>query len=160
MSSSLRLSIERRVQIVGCVRSGVISIVGLWNMGKCITIQPSAMDADYVSGVVVRNPRILVSEMVRHIDPRTTARMKASIQFEFTDKNICFLIKINKGTCTLEETRTQKWDLKITVSSDVWAQIFLREINALSALREKQVIVEGDKTLFTRLDKYFPLPFD
>lgn len=121
---------------------------------------PKAMDTDYVNNLVVRNPRILITEMVRHIDPRATARIKASILFDFTDKNIHFLIKINKGTCSLEEKNIDDCDLRITTNSEVWAQIFLREINALNALREKKIVVEGDKTLFSRLDKYFPLPCD
>ncbi|MDP8266557.1 MAG: NAD(P)H-dependent oxidoreductase [Candidatus Aceula meridiana] len=119
-----------------------------------------AMDPNYVNSIIVRNPKILISEMVRHVDPQATNRLKASIQFDFTDKDVQLAIKINKGKCSLEESKIDNWDLKITTSSEVWAQIFLREINARNALSEKKIIIEGDKSLFARLDKYFSLPCD
>ena len=120
----------------------------------------NAKNPDYVTGLVVRNPRILISEMIRHIDPKATARLKASIQFDFPDKGLHFYIEIEKGKCRCEERSVDACDLKITVTSDVWAQIFLREINARDALMKKQIELKGDKRLFTHLDKYFPLPCD
>ncbi|MFC1704314.1 NAD(P)H-dependent oxidoreductase [Candidatus Omnitrophota bacterium] len=124
------------------------------------TLKEKAKDLDFMSTVVVQNPKILLSEMIRHNDPKATARVKARIQFCFTDKNAHFTIIINKGTSTLEETKTEKPDLCITTRTDIWAKIFLREISAPSALIEKKLILEGDKSLFSRFDKYFPLPFD
>lgn len=121
---------------------------------------PKALDPNQVNDIVVRNPKILVSEMARHIDSKATARLKASIRLEFTDKDLHFTIKIDKGKCFLEESKTSSCNLKITTSSKTWSQIFLREINAHNALLEKKVILEGDKWLFARLDKYFPLPCD
>ena len=129
-----------------------------WQEAQALGAQ--AKDPNYVTDAVIRNPNILVSEMARHIDPQATARLKASIQFDFTDKDKHFTIKIDQGSCTLEETITDACDLRITTSSETWAQIFLREINARNALSEKKIMIEGDKLLFARLDKYFPLPFD
>ena len=129
-----------------------------WQEAQALGLK--AKDPKYVNDIVVRNPKILISEMVRHIDPQATARLKATIQFDFTDKDMHFTIKINKGICSVEKSTTRNCDLTITTSSEIWAQIFLREINARNALIEKKVIVEGDKSLFARLDKYFPLPCD
>lgn len=129
-----------------------------WQEAQALGIQ--AQEPDRVAEVVVKNPRILLSEMVRHVDPKVTARVRVAIQFDFTDRDTCFTITVNKGKAVLEEIAGDTCDLKITTTSEVWAQIFLGEINALNALREKKLLVQGDKSLFTRLDKYFPLPFD
>ncbi len=127
---------------------------------EALSLGDKAKDLDLVSDLIVRNPRILLSEMVRHIDPKATAKMKAVIQFEFCDKNLHFKIEVNKGECALEESENKKADLRITTDTNTWAQIFLREINATKALIERKIILQGDKSIFARLDKYFPLPFD
>ncbi len=121
---------------------------------------PGAMNPSDVNDVVMKNPKILISEMARHHDPRTTAQLKTSIHFDFTDKNVQFVIEIEKGKCFWKESASTGCDLTITTTSEVWAKIFLREINARQALAEKQIVLQGDKSLFARLDKYFPLPCD
>lgn len=121
---------------------------------------PAAMNPNDVNDVVMKNPEILISEMARHLNPQATAHLKTSIQFNFTDKNVQFTIKIKNGKCFWEESALKDCDLLITATSEVWAKIFLREINARQALADKQMILQGDKSLFARLDKYFPLPCD
>ncbi len=119
-----------------------------------------AMDPNSVNNHVLKNPYILISEMVRHIDSQATARIKASVQFDFTDRNIHFTITINKGKCTVKECLSEDYHLRITTTSDVWSQIFLRELDARNALKDQKLVIQGDKMLFSRLDKYFPLPCD
>jgi hypothetical protein len=49
-------------------------------------------------------------------------------------------------------------DLTVTCSSEVWAGVFMRRINVRDALVNKQIVLAGDKFLFSRLDRYFPPP--
>jgi putative sterol carrier protein len=117
-------------------------------------------DPDIAAELMLRNPRILVSEMARNIDPKATAHLSATIQFDFTDDDSHFNITIDKGICSFQEKRSDKPDLRITTETGTWVQIFLREINIPKAIAEKRIILEGDKSLFTRFDKYFPISFE
>lgn len=121
---------------------------------------PAAINPSDVNDLVIKNPKILISEMTRHFNPQTTAQLKACIEFHFTDKNVHFLIKIDNGKCFWKKSNSKNYDLLISTTSEVWSKIFLREINPRQALVEKKILLKGDKSLFARLDKYFPLPFD
>lgn len=111
-----------------------------------------------IQNTVARDVRILMHEMARSFDPLTSANLAAAFQFEFPDKGYYYCIKVNKGSCSIEESECGSFDLKVTVNSDVWAQIFTREKSAKEALLKKEIVIEGDKALFARLDRYFPPP--
>jgi multimeric flavodoxin WrbA len=107
---------------------------------------------------VSHDVRILMHEMAGLIDPLATAKLKATFQFDFPDKDFHYCIKVNKGTCTIEETQSQSFDLRVTADSATWAKVFTCEIPAREALQRKEIILEGEKMLFTRLGRYFPPP--
>ena len=46
----------------------------------------------------------------------------------------------------------------MTTKAASWAKVFMRQINMRDALVSGEIKLEGDKTLFTRLDRYFPPP--
>jgi len=46
----------------------------------------------------------------------------------------------------------------VTTTTVAWAKVFMRQINMRDALVSGEIKLAGDKTLFTRLDRYFPPP--
>jgi len=88
-------------------------------------------------------------------------RLRAVLQFDFPDEKLNFRLTIDRGQCTLEETATEHPDLRVNCQSGVWAQIFMRQLEVREALKDRRLTLEGDKSLFTRLDRLFPrLQFD
>ena len=80
------------------------------------------------------------------------------LQFDFPDKDLHFRFAVDRGTCTMEEAASEKCDLRVVVDTVIWSKVFTRQINVREALMKKQIVLEGDKMLFTRLDRYFPPP--
>lgn len=115
-------------------------------------------DLDLLSRNVMSDVRILMQEMARSVDPLATARLKTVLQFEFPDKNYAVTLAVDHGTCTFTEGKVPSPDLTVTVNADVWARVFMRQINVRDALMGKQIVLAGDKFIFSRLDRYFPPP--
>lgn len=102
--------------------------------------------------------RILMREMVRCLDAKATARVKAVLQFEFPDQELSFAVQIDRGRCTLVEGGAPKPDLRIRCASTTWTSLFTRQLDVREALKNRQILLEGDKSLFSRLDRFFPPP--
>jgi len=117
-----------------------------------------AGDVATLQNRVTSDVRILMREMARSIDPIATARLKAVFQFDFPDKALYFRITVNKGACALSMEQSADPDLRISCSSAVWAHVFTRQINVREALVKREIVLQGDKSLFSRLDRYFPPP--
>ncbi len=115
-------------------------------------------DLDLLSLNVMSDVRILMQEMARSIDPVSTAHLKAVLQFDFPDKDYSVCIAVDHGACTFTEGKSAAADLTVTVASDVWAKVFMRQINVRDALTGRQIVLSGDKFIFSRLDRYFPPP--
>jgi len=123
----------------------------------------SAMDPAHINGpklqaLVGRDPDILLRELARCLDPKATARLRAVLQFDFPDCQRHYRLAVDRGTCELKCEPTLKPDLRVTCASDIWAALFMRQLDVPSALRQGVIRLEGDKRLFTRLDRYFPPP--
>jgi putative NADPH-quinone reductase/putative sterol carrier protein len=118
----------------------------------------AALDLAAVQQRVTSDMRVLMSEMVRSIDPVATQRLRAVLQFDFPDKDLHFRVVVDRGKCSMEQAKSDKCDLRVTVDAVVWARVFMREINIRDALAGRKILLEGDKMLFTRLDRYFPPP--
>ena len=126
-------------------------------------VQAMTMGADgqvpaLVQARVGSDVRILMREMARYLDPRAAARLRAVLQFDFPDEKLNFRLTINRGQCALEETVTERPDLRVSCQAGVWAQIFMRQLDVREALKDRRLKLEGDKSLFTRLDRLFPPP--
>jgi alkyl sulfatase BDS1-like metallo-beta-lactamase superfamily hydrolase len=123
-----------------------------------IALGAEAADLEKVQRAVVSDMRILMSEMARSFDPVAAARLRAVLQFDFPDKDLHFRFTIADGQCGMETAASDTCDLRVTVDSTVWAQVFMREINVRDALMSRKIVLQGDKSLFTRLDRFFPPP--
>jgi putative sterol carrier protein len=102
--------------------------------------------------------RILMREMVRYLDAKATARVKAVLQFEFPDRELVYHLRIDCGKCELKEGPAAKPDLLACCSSEVWSRIFTRQTDVRDVLKNRQLVLHGDKSLFSRLDRFFPPP--
>jgi putative sterol carrier protein len=76
----------------------------------------------------------------------------------FPEEELHFRLTIDRGHCALEETTTEHPDLRINCRAGIWAQIFMRQLDVREALKDHRLVLEGDKSLFTRLDRLFPPP--
>ena len=104
------------------------------------------------------DPDILMREMARAIDPQATARLRAVLQFDFPDQQRHYRLTVHQGRCELNPVPTERPDLRVTCNTAVWVALFTRQLNVVDALRQRQIVLEGDKNLFTKLDRYFPPP--
>ena len=102
--------------------------------------------------------RILIREMVLSFDPAAAARVKAVLQFDFPDQQQYFRVTVDRGQVRLEETTTAQPDLRVRCDAGLWAQLFMRQLDVRRALLERRLVLEGDKSLFARLDRLFPPP--
>jgi multimeric flavodoxin WrbA len=107
---------------------------------------------------VAGDVRILMREMVRCLDRQATARVKAVLQFEFSGPTLIYRVEIDSGQCTLAEGSAARPDLHIRCACSTWAALFMRQIDAREALKNRQIVLEGDRSLFARLDRFFPPP--
>ena len=123
----------------------------------------AAMNATNANGALLqqqvgRDPDILMREMARSIDPRSTARLRAVLQFDFPDRQRHYRFTVDRGGCELKFEPTPRPDLRVTCTTDIWAALFMRQLNVIAALRQGVIALEGDKRLFAKLDRYFPPP--
>jgi multimeric flavodoxin WrbA len=116
------------------------------------------LDLPRVQRIVGTDVRILLREMVRCIDPGAAKNVRALLEFEFPDRAQVFGVRIDRGTCALHEGTSQAPDLRIRCDSNTWAGLFTRQIDVRQALATKELVLEGDKSLFSRLDRLFPPP--
>ena len=123
----------------------------------------AAMDATNTNSAKLQqqvgsDPDILMREMARSIDPKTTARLRAVLQFDFPDRQRHYRFTVNRGICELRFEPTERPDLRVTCTSDIWVALFMRQLNVVAALRQGVIRLEGDKSIFSKLDRYFPPP--
>jgi hypothetical protein len=102
--------------------------------------------------------RILMREMVRSLDSRAAARTRAVLQFDFPDQSLHFRVTVDRGQAQLEEKVTEQPDLRVRCDSEVWSKLFTRQLDLRLALQARELVLEGDKSLFARLDRLFPPP--
>jgi multimeric flavodoxin WrbA/putative sterol carrier protein len=104
------------------------------------------------------DPDILMREMARTVNPKTTARLQAVLQFDFPDRQRHYRLTVDHGRCVMQQDTTADPDLRVTCNTDVWVALFTRQIGVTDALRQRAIVLEGDKSLFAKLDRYFPPP--
>jgi putative sterol carrier protein len=122
-----------------------------------------AMDATNINSAKLQqrvnsDPDILMREMARSLDPKATARLRAVLQFDFPDGRRHYRLAVDKGVCELKFEPTAKPDLRVTCTTEIWVALFMRQLNVAAALRQGVIALEGDKSLFTKLERYFPPP--
>ncbi len=104
------------------------------------------------------DPDILMREMVRCFDPQAAGRLQAVLQFDMPDQQRHYRVSINGGQCALAMEPTERPDLRVTCNCDIWVALFTRQLDITAALRQRIITLAGDKSLFTRLERYFPSP--
>jgi putative sterol carrier protein/putative NADPH-quinone reductase len=117
-----------------------------------------ARDTAAVRERVLGDMRVLLSEMVRSVDAVATARKRFTLQFDFTDTGAHYRVSVDHGAAALTAEASETCDLRVTTTAATWAKVFMRQINMRDALVSGEIKLAGDKSIFTRLDRYFPPP--
>ena len=125
---------------------------------QAIQMGEQGMVLENVKARVSEDMGILIREMVRSLDPGAAAHTRAVLQFDFPDKQQHFRVTLDRGHVLLEETTTARPDLRVRCDANVWARVFTRQTDVRRALLDRQLMLEGDKSLFARLDRLFPPP--
>jgi len=125
---------------------------------QAIQMGAQGMAPQNVQARVSEDVRILIREMLRCLDPGAAAHTRAVLQFDFPDKQQHFRVTLDRGQVRLEETTTAQPDLRVRCDAGVWARVFTRQMDVRRALLDRQLVLEGDKSLFARLDRLFPPP--
>jgi multimeric flavodoxin WrbA/putative sterol carrier protein len=121
-------------------------------------LQSKSTNSARLQTEVGNSPDILMREMARCLDAKTTARLRAVLEFYFPDLQRHYQFVVDRGVCKLKFEPAAKPDLRVTCNTDIWVALFMRQLNVAAALRQGVITLEGDKSLFTRLDRYFPPP--
>lgn len=101
---------------------------------------------------------VLLEEMVDGVDAVATANVRASLHFVFPDIARQYTVSIDHGAAHMARGPHASADLTITADALVWTGIFQRRIDARQALSDGRIVLEGDKRLFMRLNRFFPPP--
>lgn len=125
---------------------------------NAIALGGEAGNLDKVSERVGTDVRIMMREMERSVDLQAIARVKAVIQFDFPDRDLYYRITLNCGVCEMRQEHTEQPDLRITCAGEVWGKVLVGRIDVMAALKKGDIQLEGDKSLFLRLGRYFPPP--
>ncbi len=116
-----------------------------------------ALDADELVRRVSMDARILMPFMVSAVDPLATARVKAVLQFDLSGTNEHYRVLIDHGTARLTCEETDAPDLRVTCAAEVWAGIAIGDLDPRDALRRGLVTLGGDRSLFSKLSRFFPV---
>ena len=123
---------------------------------RAVESGPAGQDVQHVVSKVAADVRILMPEMARRFDPKVAARAKAAIQFDFPDRGLHYRLAVSGGRCELAAEESAAPDLRVTCPSEAWAGIFTGQLDVRQALAAKQIVLEGDRSLFAKLPRWFP----
>ncbi len=116
-----------------------------------------ALKTDELVAKVAKDAGILMLAMVHSVDAAATARTKAVLGFHFTDTGAHYRIAIDCGTARLTADEAADSDLRVSCSSEVWASIARGESDPREELRLGRVKLAGNRSLFARLPRFFPV---
>jgi putative sterol carrier protein len=86
-----------------------------------------------------------------------TARIKAVLQFDFDGTDEHYRVVIDCGAARLMRDTSADPDLRVSCTAAVWAGIARGDLNPRDALRQGLVTLAGDRSLFARLSRFFPV---
>ena len=98
-------------------------------------------------------------EMVRYFDRKAGGPGEGGAAIRFPDRKLHYRIRIDRGrnaNCT--KGAAEQPDLRVRCDAAVWAGIFTRQTDVREALQDRRLVLDGDKSLFSRLDRLFPPP--
>lgn len=128
---------------------------------NAVALGGHATDLASVQSRTARDVRILMNEMARCADSAATARLNLDIQFTFTDIAWPCALHVEQGSCTcLEGVQAAAPALSITTTTTTWAALFTGGLDVRQALLQREIVLQGDRSLFLRLHRLFPPPPD
>lgn len=125
---------------------------------KAAELGPRAQDLDAVRDAVLSDMDLVLAEMAEYFDPSAAGRLRAKVQFTFTDIERKYGLLIEKDTCRFMTGPVENPDMEITCETRTWSQVFRRSIDMRKALAQRHLVVTGDKTILLKFEKLFPPP--
>ena len=126
-----------------------------WNNARKMGID--ALKIKALVTKVSKDAQVLLLRMVSLADPIATAQTEVVLQFDFTDTEMHFRVAIDHGSATMEQGKTDDPDLRVSCDADVWSDIAIGELDPRDALKQGLVTLSGDRSLFMRLPRFFPV---
>ena len=117
----------------------------------------AALDTAALVQSVSNDVRILMPYMVSAVDPLATAQVQAVLQFDLADTDEHYCVRIDRGKASLTMAEDAAPDLRVTCPAHVWVGILVGDLDPREAMRRKMLALSGDRSLFARLARFFPI---
>lgn len=117
----------------------------------------AALDTEALVQRVSQDARILMPFMVSAVDPLATAQVKAVLQFDLVDTDEHYCVRIDCGKASLTVAASDAPDLRVTCAAEVWVGIMVGDLDPRAAVRQGMLALSGDRSLFSRLARFFPI---
>lgn len=128
---------------------------------NAVALGSNATDLASVQDRTARDVRILMHEMARCADSAATARLNLDILFTFTDIAWQCTLHLDHGTCECREgVQAAAPALSITTTTTTWAALFTGGLDVRQAVLQREIVLQGDRSLFLRFHRLFPPPPD
>jgi multimeric flavodoxin WrbA len=128
---------------------------------NAVALGSHATDLASVQDRTARDVRILMHEMARCADSAATARLNLDILFTFTDIAWQCTLHVERGTCECREgVPATAPALSITTTTATWAALFTGGLDVRQAVLQRDIVLQGDRSLFLRFHRLFPPPPD
>ncbi len=116
-----------------------------------------AMDTAALVSKTSADVRLMIQGMVASVDPASTSRTTATLQFNFKNpvSNAC--VVISKGIASVTWADSEDPDLRLACDSQTWFDIANGALNPLEALKQGLLSLDGDRSLYLRLPRFFPI---
>jgi len=98
----------------------------------------------------------IIAGMPKVFDAEAAGELTADIQFDVSGKEPgCYILHIEKGTCSFLEGESDSPSLTIHTPSEVWLSISRGEVDGQAALMQGKYTAEGDFNLLLKLNEMF-----
>jgi len=124
---------------------------------KACEMGSEALDAGKLVAEVSADVRPIFLRMASSMDPVATAKIEAVVQFDFADTDMHFRVAINRGTVEITREKSAAPDLRVSCDAGVWGDIATGKTSPREALGHGLMTLTGDKSLFARLSRFFPV---
>jgi hypothetical protein len=124
-----------------------------WEYGQNFAFHQG--DNAKVKNATNRDIRLLMNEMTFGFDSIAAGNLEATISYEFFNPDFQFTHIIQGGNCTIEPALRQSSDCQISCQTEYWVQMLLGDSDPLELISRGLLTVQGNKSLFRKLNRIF-----
>lgn len=101
----------------------------------------------------------LMSRMPEAFRPEKAEGVEAVVQYHLTgDQGGDWVIRIEDGTCEVEEGTTDDPNLTLTADAQDYVKVVTGDIDGMSAFAQGKLKLKGDISLAMKLQGFFKMP--